>query len=64
MLWTLFVVLLVLWLAGIITGFMMAGIIHFLLVLAAIALICELLTGNGELLRKLSSRLHSFKREA
>ena len=61
MLWTLFVVLLVLWLAGIISGFMMAGIIHFLLVLAAIALIVELLTGHGALTSKLSSRLHSIK---
>ena len=44
-LWTLFVILLVLWLAGF--SFHVAGsVIHFLLVVAAIVLIYNLLTGR------------------
>lgn len=41
MLWTLFVVLLVLWLAGLISGATMGGFIHILLVVAIIAVIIE-----------------------
>lgn len=61
MLWTLFVVLLVLWLAGLLANFTMAGFIHVLLFLAAIALIFELLTGNGEFIRSLRNRYQSHK---
>lgn len=45
MLWTLFVVLLILWLAGF--GFHVAGgLVHLLLVFALIVLIYNLLTGR------------------
>ena len=45
MLWTLFVILLVLWLAGF--SFHVAGsLVHLLLVIAAIVLIYNLLTGR------------------
>jgi hypothetical protein len=37
MLWTLFVILLVLWLVGVVSSYTMGGFIHLLLVLALIA---------------------------
>jgi hypothetical protein len=43
MLWTLFVVLLVLWLLGLVGGHALGGFIHILLVLAVVALIFQLL---------------------
>jgi hypothetical protein len=43
MLWTLFVVLLVLWLLGIVSGYALGGFVHVLLVLAVVALIVQLL---------------------
>src|SRR5579864_3532597 len=46
MLWTLFVILLVLWLIGVISSYTMGGFIHILLVLAVIALIFQLLSGR------------------
>jgi hypothetical protein len=44
MLWTLFVVLLVMWLLGVISGYALGGFIHVLLVLAVVALIVQLLS--------------------
>ena len=46
MLWTVFVVLLVLWLLGLTTAYTMGGFIHILLVLAVVALVYQLLTGR------------------
>lgn len=46
MLWTIFVVLLVLWLLGVVSSYTMGGFIHLLLVLAVIALIFQLITGR------------------
>jgi len=46
MLWTLFVILLVLWLLGIVTSYTLGGFIHILLVLAVVALIFQLITGR------------------
>lgn len=46
MLWTLFVILLVLWLLGVVTSYTLGGFIHILLVLAVVALIFQLLTGR------------------
>jgi hypothetical protein len=47
MLWTLFIVLLVLWLAGVVSSYTLGGFIHILLVLAVLALIFQLVsTGN------------------
>jgi hypothetical protein len=46
MLWTLFVVLLVLWLAGIVTSYTLGGFIHLLLVLALVVLIFQLISGR------------------
>lgn len=46
MLWTIFVILLVLWLVGLISSYTFGGFIHVLLVLALIALIFQLLAGR------------------
>jgi hypothetical protein len=46
MLWTLFVVLLVLWLLGVVSSYTMGGFIHILLVLAVIALVFQLISGR------------------
>lgn len=46
MLWTIFVILLVLWLLGVVSSFTMGGFIHILLVLAVIALIFQLISGR------------------
>jgi hypothetical protein len=46
MLWTLFVVLLVLWLLGVVTSYTMGGFIHILLVLALVALVFQLISGR------------------
>jgi hypothetical protein len=46
MLWTVFVILLVLWLLGVTTAYTLGGLIHLLLVLAVIALVFQLLTGR------------------
>ncbi len=46
MLWTLFVVLLVLWLLGVVSSYTLGGFIHILLVLAVIALIFQLIGGR------------------
>ncbi len=48
MLWTLFVILLVLWLLGIVSGFALGGFVHILLVLAVLALVLELLSSRHE----------------
>ena len=44
MLWTLFVILLVLWLVGVVSSYTLGGFIHLLLVLALVALVFQLLS--------------------
>ena len=46
MLWTIFVILLVLWLVGLVSSYTMGGFIHLLLVLAIVVLVINLLTGR------------------
>ncbi len=46
MLYTIAVVLLVLWLLGLVTSYTLGGFIHALLVLAVIVLVFQLLTGR------------------
>jgi hypothetical protein len=46
MLSTIFVILLVLWLLGVVTSYTMGGFIHILLVLAVITLVIRLLQGR------------------
>lgn len=46
MLWTVFIVLLVLWALGFVSGYAIGGFIHLLLVLAVIVLIIQLISGR------------------
>jgi len=46
MLWTIFVILLVLWLIGFVSSYTMGGFIHILLVIAVVVLIYNLVTGR------------------
>lgn len=43
MLWTIFVILLVLWLLGVISGTTLGGFVHLLLLLAVIVLVIRLI---------------------
>ena len=49
MLWTILVVLLVLWLLGMVSSYTMGGLIHILLVVAVIILLLPLLSGRRRL---------------
>jgi hypothetical protein len=46
MLWTIFVVLLVLWLLGIVSSYTVGGFIHILLVLALVVLLINIIGGR------------------
>jgi hypothetical protein len=46
MLWTIFVILLVLWLLGLVSGTTLGGFIHLLIVLAVVLLVINLLSGR------------------
>jgi hypothetical protein len=45
-LWTIFVILLVLWLLGLASSYTLGGFIHILLVLAIISLVIQLIQGR------------------
>jgi hypothetical protein len=47
MLWTIFVVLLVLWFLGMVSSYTLGGYIHILLVLAVVALLVRLISGRS-----------------
>jgi hypothetical protein len=47
MLWTIAVILAVLWFLGVITGNVLEGFIHLLLVLAVAAVLIRLISGRG-----------------
>jgi hypothetical protein len=49
MLWTITIILFVLWLLGLVSGYTLSGWIHILLVLAIIVLIFNLLSGRRAL---------------
>jgi hypothetical protein len=46
MLWTLFVILLVLWLVGLVTSYTLGGFIHILLVLAIAVALVQIISGR------------------
>jgi hypothetical protein len=46
MLWTIFVILLILWLLGLVSGYTLSGFIHILLVIAVVVLIINLIQGR------------------
>ena len=47
MLWTIFVILLILWLLGLVSGYALGGFIHILLVIAVVVLIIRLIQGRA-----------------
>lgn len=46
MLWTIFVILLVLWLLGVVSSYTLGGFIHILLVIALVVLVIQLISGR------------------
>jgi len=46
MLWTIFAILLILWLLGLVSGYTIGGVIHILLVIAIIVLVVRLIQGR------------------
>ena len=46
MLWTIAVVLLVLWLCGLLTSYTMGGLIHLLIVLAIVVVVIQVIQGR------------------
>jgi hypothetical protein len=46
MLWTIFVILLILWVLGLVSGYTLGGFIHILLVIAVVVLIINLISGR------------------
>ncbi|MCF8050062.1 MAG: lmo0937 family membrane protein [Desulfobacterales bacterium] len=48
MLWTIFVILLVLWALGLLTGYTMGGVIHALLVIAIVVVLIQVIQGRRQ----------------
>ena len=46
MLWTIFVILLILWGLGLMTGYTMGGVIHVLLVIAIVVMLVRVIQGR------------------
>ncbi len=46
MLWTVFLVLIVLWMLGVVSSYTLGGFIHVLLVVAVVALLVQLIQGR------------------
>jgi hypothetical protein len=49
MLWTITIILVILWLLGLVSGYTLGGWVHLLLILAIIVLIFNLLSGRRAL---------------
>jgi hypothetical protein len=46
MIWTIFVILLIMWALGLVTSYTMGGFVHILLVIALIVLVINLVQGR------------------
>ncbi|HQR35644.1 MAG TPA: lmo0937 family membrane protein [Blastocatellia bacterium] len=46
MLWTIFVILLILWLLGMVSSYTLGGFIHILLLIALVVLLVRVITGR------------------
>jgi len=46
MLWTIFVVLMILWLLGLVSGYTIGGFIHILLVIAIVVVLIRIISGR------------------
>ncbi len=49
MLWTIFVILLILWLLGFVSGYTIGGFIHILLVIAIVVVLIRIIQGRRPL---------------
>jgi len=49
MLWTIFVILLVLWALGLVTSYTMGGFVHILLVIAIVVVLIQVIQGRRRL---------------
>ncbi len=49
MLWTLFIILFIMWMLGMVTSYTLGGFIHILLVFALVAVLIQLITGRRPL---------------
>jgi len=49
MLWTIFVILMILWLLGLISGYVIGGFIHILLVIAIVVVLIRIIQGRRPL---------------
>ena len=47
MLWTVFMVLLILWVLGVVTSYTLGGFIHLLLILAVVTLLIRIIQGRS-----------------
>jgi hypothetical protein len=47
MLWTIFIILLVLWLLGMVSSYTMGGFIHLLLVIAVVVVLIRIIQGRS-----------------
>lgn len=49
MLWTIFVILLIMWLLGLVSGYTLGGFIHILLVIAIVVVLIRIIQGRSPL---------------
>ncbi len=49
MLWTIFVILMIMWLLGMISGYVIGGFIHILLVIAIVVVLIRIIQGRRPL---------------
>ena len=49
MLWTVFVILVILWMLGLVSGYTMGGFIHILLVIAIVVVLIRVIQGRRPL---------------
>ncbi|HSB31260.1 MAG TPA: lmo0937 family membrane protein [Candidatus Sulfobium mesophilum] len=47
MLWTIFVILIIMWLLGLVSGYTIGGFIHILLVIAIIVVLIRIIQGRN-----------------
>jgi hypothetical protein len=49
MLWTIFVILLIMWLLGLVSGYTLGGYVHILLVIAIVVVLIRVIQGRNPL---------------
>lgn len=49
MLWTIFVILMILWLLGFVSGYTIGGFIHILLIIAIVVVLIRIIQGRSPL---------------